>query len=338
MKAREITVSLRCHETWLLCLYEKYIQSFPMLWCKDLSFWSKTQTMLEMSKNLESPNQEARSSSREISFCFARTNFSATEKSHRFESASLSHTSRLELSVSKNASKVRSKRIYSKISQRPLGPVARWDMVLVQESTVDSSSGCPQTGRRSLRHLLGPPASERARKPGGMDAIHRNDSSQGQKTHLRRRVRQFSQCQKIGSTKSLGASTVPFSFNPSIPIAERPLETWDRTSQSSRINLSISPSGSRTSPRETTSSCPQPFEQASTSSTNTSASNAHPRILKKHRLLPELSKSSVFASSQYYQYYRINEPINPRSHAAMRQSTHSRIAATLEHSLYTNAT
>lgn len=339
MKIREITVSLRCHETWLLCLHEKYAyKSIPMLWCKDLFFWSKTQTMRKMSKNLEYSNQKTWSTSRQNASCFVGTNLSATANACQVEPAALSHPSRLELPVPQSSAKVRPKKIYSKIPQRSIDPLGRWNLVLVQKSTMDSSSGGPQTDQRPSCHLFGSFVAQRPRKPERMDTIHQNDSFQSQKSHLRRRMRQFSQFQKVGSTKSLGTSTVSFSFNPSIPIQKRTLEARNWASRGSRINLSTGSSSPRASQWKATSSCPQPLGRTATSSTYNSTSNAYSRILEKHRLLSEFSNSSVIESSFNYQYHRIDESINPRSHAPMRQSTNSRIASTLDNSFYTYAT
>jgi hypothetical protein len=151
-------------------------------------------------------------------------------------------------------------------------------------------------------------------------------------------VRQFSQRQKAGSTKSLGLSTLSFSFNPPISIEKRTLETWNWAPKDSRNDLSTGSSGFGTSQRTKTSSDPQSLEQASTSSAYTPASHAHPRIPEKHRLLPELSNISIFESSFNHQYHRINEPVNSRSDAPMRQSTNSRSTSALDNSFYTNTT
>ena len=338
MKTRKLKVSLRCHETWLLCWHEKHIQSVPVLWCKDLSFWSKTQTVRKMSKNVENPNKEARSACPETPFCFGRTNLSTTADSQWVESASLSHASSIELPISKSSAEISSEKVYSEISQGSIDPLDRWNMVFLQESTVDSPSGRSQTHQRSLRSLLGSFASQGCRKPGRMVAIYRNDSAQRQKTHLRRRVRQFSWRQKTRSEKSLDPSTVSFPFNPSIPIKKRTLEAWDWASKGSRINLSAGSSVLGVTSWKTTFSYSTSLKDCSTPSANSSTPHAHSRILEKHQLLSKLSNTSVVESSFNHQHYRIDESINPRSDAPMWQSTNSRIPSALDKSFYTYAT
>lgn len=338
MKTREITVSLRCHETWLLCVHEKHTQSIPMLWRKNLSFWSKTQTMRKMSNDVENPDQEARSTSRENSFCFAQTNLSATAHSRGYKSASSPHAPRLESSVSKSSAKIRSKEMPSKISSRPAYPLARWNMVRFQKSTLDSLPGRPQTDQRPLRNLFGSFAFQRDRKLERMGTIHRNHPFQRQKTHLCRRMRQFSRCQETRLQKSLDPATVSFSFNPSIPIKKRTLEAWHWSPQDSRINLSTgssSPGAPQWSPAL---SCIESPQYYSALCTNSSAPHASSRILTKHQLLPKLSNSSNSASTKHEQHHRINEPFNPRLDASMRESTNSGVTSTLDNSFYTYAT
>lgn len=338
MKNQEITVSLRCHETRLLCLHEKYAQSIPVLCCKDLSFWSKAQTMCKMSKNMEYSNQKTWSTSWQNLSGFAQSDLLRTTNPSENEPTPSSHCPRFEPSVPESSSKIRSKKIYSKISSRSAYSFARWNMVFLQESTLDSSYGCSQIDQRSSCYLFGSFAFQRDRKPERMDAIHRNHSSKGQKTHLRRRMRQFSRCQETRLPKSLDTSAVSLSFNPSIPIEKRALEASNWSPEDSGINLSTGSSSAGTARWSPASSRIESLEYSSTPGTNNSAPHVSSRILTKRQSLSKLSNSSIIESAKHDQHHRINEPINPRSDASMWQSTHSRIAPTLDNSFYTYAT
>jgi hypothetical protein len=306
-----------------------------MLCCKNSSFWSETQTVRPVPQDLENSSQKTRSTYGQNSFGFARANFSSTTNPCQYKSTPSSHGPRFESSVPESSSKVRPKEIHSRISLRAAYPFARWNLVRFQESTLDSLSGSHQIEQRSSCYLSGPVAYQRGRKPKGMDAIHRNDSSKGQKTYSRRRVRQFSRRQEARLSKSLDTSTVSFSLNPSIPIEKRTLEAWNWSPKDSGINLSTRSSSPGTSRWSSASAYIEALEHYSTPCANNSTAHASSRILAKQQLLPKLSKSSIIESAKHDQHYRINEPINPRSDASMWQSTNSRIAQNLDNSLYT---
>jgi len=338
LKIRRIIDSLRRHETWLLCLHEKHAyQGIQMLWCNNPSLWQKAPAMRTMPKNLENPGQETGSSSRQNPSCFARAYFSATTNSRQHGSAASSHGPGFELSVSKSSPWFCPEEILSKIAPRPAHPLARWDMVLFQGSTVDSSFGRSQTHRGPSRDLLGPPASEGYRKPERMDAVHRNDPSRSQNTHPRRRLRQFSWFQKTGSSQPLGIATVSFSFDLPIPVTKRSLETPHSASEDPRVDLSTGQTSFGTSRWHTTSSCSEPVERSSASCAHNPSAHVSPRILEKHPLLSKLSDSSILGSSQHNEHHRINEPIDTGSDASLRQFTHTRRASTLGHCFYTYA-
>lgn len=254
MNSHKITDSFLRHEMWLLYWHEKHVQSIPVLWRKDSSFWPKTQAMRKLPKNLENPNQKARSASGQNTSCFVGTNLSATANTPQSEPTALSQFSGFELPVSKSSAKIRSAEIYSKMPQRPIDSLARWGMVRFQEATMDSPSGCSQTGHRSSRFLLGSPPSGRYRKLERMAAVHRNAPSQCQKTHLCRRVRQFSRCEETCLSESLDSAIVSFSHNQSIPIQKRTSQTSYWAFKNPRITLSTDPSSPGTS-RWRTSPC-----------------------------------------------------------------------------------
>lgn len=327
------------HIMWLLCLHEKYAyQSIQMLWSQNSSFWSKAQAMRPMPKNMENTYKKTRSSYRQNSNDFARTDFLPTTKFAERKSALSIDSSRVDVSVSKNTPKIRSKTKSSENSLWSAYSLDRRTVVFLQRRALDTLSGSTQTGQRSSCNFLGSFACERARKFDRMETISRYNPSQSQKTNLCFGLRQFSRFEGFGPSKSLDPSTLSFSSDSSIPIQERALETRNWPSRNSRIDLSTGSSGSGAPRRSKIPSGFEPSENDSAPCTHSSIASFDSRAFEKHRILSELSDLSGVESSHDDKHHRIDESTDSRPDASSWEFADSSIASALGDRFYTYKT
>jgi len=143
---------LRCHKTWLLCLHEKHAnQSIPMLCCKGLSFWSKTQAMFPMSEDMENSSQKAGTSSGQDSPGFDRAHLPSTAKSSQREPGLSSDGPGIELPIPKSASAIRPERKHTKISSWSSDVSFSPDLSIpIASRTLETSYFTPENSRINL--------------------------------------------------------------------------------------------------------------------------------------------------------------------------------------------